>query len=77
MSRIFLITLCLTIVALPAFSQSPAAAHALVVKKSKFMLDVTLGDSVIKTLPIALGKNPGDKQKRGDNRTPEGKFTIV
>jgi len=77
MSRILATILSLTISALPAMSQSPAKAQELVVRKSEFRLDVMIGDSVAKSFLIALGKNPGDKQRRGDTRTPEGKFSIM
>ena len=77
MFHILVIVLSFAVFPLPLSSQSPANPYELVVRKSKFRLDVMIGDSLIKTLPIALGKNPGDKIKRGDNRTPEGKFTIV
>lgn len=77
MLRFLSIISSLTILALPVFSQAQLKAQELVVRKSEFRLDVMIGDSVMKTFPIALGKNPGDKKKRGDNRTPEGKFRIV
>jgi murein L,D-transpeptidase YafK len=48
----------------------------LVVKKDRKMYLYKEG-KVQQTIPISLGKNPiGHKQKRGDNRTPEGDFFI-
>ena len=36
------------------------------------------GETVVKTYRISLGKNPmGAKVKSGDNKTPEGEYTIV
>jgi len=58
-------------------SYSRAQSVELIIKKSTFTLDVIAGDSVMRSFRIALGKNAGDKQRRGDNRTPEGTFTIV
>ena len=35
------------------------------------------GDEIVKTYKISLGKNPvGTKVKSGDNKTPEGNYTI-
>lgn len=49
----------------------------IVVDKSDFELCLYSGDELIKAYPVSLGKDPvGDKEKRGDNRTPEGGFYI-
>lgn len=50
---------------------------SIVVKKSLFTLFVYKEGALIKKYPVAVGKNPGDKKRRGDNRTPEGDFTIT
>ena len=47
------------------------------VNKSKFKLSLYKGSELIKEYPIAVGKNKGDKQYVGDNRTPVGNFKIV
>jgi len=48
----------------------------LVVKKERKMYLYKDGE-VQQTIPISLGKNPlGAKQKKGDNKTPEGEFFI-
>ena len=65
------------ILALPALTLSQVKAQELVLRKSEFILDVVIGDSAAKRFAIALGKNTGDKKKKGDCRTPEGKFRIV
>jgi len=49
----------------------------IVVVKHKFELYLYEGTNLIKTYPVAVGRNPGDKQKIGDYRTPEGNFYIV
>lgn len=59
--------------ALPVLAAEPV--H-LVVTKSAFTLEIFQGDRLLETFNIAVGKNPGDKQAVGDNRTPEGDFTI-
>ncbi len=45
--------------------------------KHEFKLYLFDGTNMIKEYPIAVGKNPGDKQKEGDKRTPEGNFYII
>jgi len=48
----------------------------LVVKKDRKMYLYKDG-KVQQAIPVSLGKNPiGHKQKKGDNRTPEGEFFI-
>jgi len=46
---------------------------------SKLDMTLTLLDAdgqVVVTYPIACGKNKGHKHKKGDMRTPEGKFSL-
>ncbi len=46
---------------------------------SKVDMTLTLLDAqgkVVVTYPMACGKNKGHKQKKGDMRTPEGKFSL-
>ena len=47
------------------------------INKSEYTLSLFKGDELVKIYPIAVGKNPGDKQRVGDNRTPTGNFKIV
>ncbi len=48
-----------------------------VVRKKERRLLLYAGDALIKSYPIALGKNPiGQKQREGDSRTPEGVYTL-
>jgi murein L,D-transpeptidase YafK len=56
---------------------APAAADSLVLQKSRRQLVLFYHGSVVRTYYVALGRNPiGDKQRIGDNRTPEGLFFI-
>ncbi len=50
----------------------------IVVLKSERKMQVYSGDGILlKTYRIALGKNPvGAKHQEGDNKTPEGHYTI-
>ncbi len=47
------------------------------INKSAYELMLFKGDELVKVYGIAIGKNPGDKQRVGDNRTPTGDFRIV
>ena len=49
----------------------------LVVKKSAGTLELFDGQRLVKTYPCISGTHPGDKQKEGDRRTPEGTYRIV
>lgn len=51
--------------------------YRIFVSKSNYTLSLFKGDELVKEYPVAVGKNPGDKQRRGDNRTPTGNFKIV
>jgi murein L,D-transpeptidase YafK len=54
-----------------------AVVDKLIVYKSKRKMQAYSGSKLLKTYSIALGKNPvGHKQYEGDNRTPEGTYTI-
>lgn len=52
-------------------------ADKIVVKKSQRRLYLMRGDKPFRTYRISLGSRPvGDKVRRGDNRTPEGRYYI-
>lgn len=56
---------------------APAAADSLVLNKSRRELVVYYHGSPVHVYYVALGRNPvGDKERIGDNRTPEGLFYI-
>ncbi len=44
--------------------------------KSEYTLYVMKGDETIRKYPVAVGRNPGQKERSGDNRTPEGSFEV-
>jgi lipoprotein-anchoring transpeptidase ErfK/SrfK len=46
------------------------------VVKSSHTLYLYEGDKIIMTAIVAVGENPGDKQRAGDRRTPEGEFVV-
>ncbi|MGA2141801.1 MAG: L,D-transpeptidase [Brevinematales bacterium] len=49
----------------------------IVVVKHEYKLYVYKGTDLVKEYQVAIGKNPGDKVRFGDKRTPEGNFYIV
>ena len=51
--------------------------YRIMINKSSYTLSLYKGDELIKQYPVAVGKNRGDKQRVGDNRTPTGDFKIV
>lgn len=49
----------------------------LVVHKSERRLEAYSKGELVKSYSVSLGKTPvGDKQHEGDNKTPEGRYTI-
>jgi len=44
--------------------------------KSTYSLHLYKGNQLVKTYPIAMGENPGNKERVGDRRTPEGDFSV-
>ena len=51
-------------------------ARYIVVSKQRLVLSVVEGSDTVFQAPVGCGKNMGNKQKRGDNRTPEGTFHV-
>lgn len=51
--------------------------YRILISKSKYTLSLLKGTELVKTYPVAVGRNKGDKQRVGDNRTPVGNFKIV
>lgn len=52
-------------------------ADSIVVEKQKRTLTLFAGGFAVRQYKVALGKEPvGDKQRIGDNRTPEGVYRI-
>lgn len=62
--------------------QSPPAPAVeaplrILVHKSSRTLALYSGDRLLKSYPVALGKDPsGPKRKEGDGRTPEGEYYV-
>ena len=46
------------------------------VSKSGYKLYLYRGRDVEKAYEVAVGRNPGDKERVGDNKTPNGTFTV-
>jgi lipoprotein-anchoring transpeptidase ErfK/SrfK len=46
------------------------------VNKGHYTLYLYRGNEIERFYGVAVGKNPGNKEKAGDNRTPNGVFTI-
>lgn len=57
--------------------QATTFADLIVVEKAKRKITLYAKKKIIKTYRIALGGSPvGDKEREGDSRTPEGRYTI-
>jgi murein L,D-transpeptidase YafK len=60
-----------------SYENIQSKADLVVVKKSIKKLYLLSDTKIIKEFDIALGANPkGDKEKEGDERTPEGNYTL-
>lgn len=61
----------------PHTPYSTQYADRVVVEKSKRTMTLLQSGKVLKTYNVALGQNPvGHKQEQGDQRTPEGVYTV-
>lgn len=61
----------------PPLPPSPPQADKVVVQKAERQLLLMNEGHVFARYPIALGSNPlGHKRKRGDGRTPEGRYVL-
>jgi hypothetical protein len=62
---------------LPGGRPPAPGALALVVHKAKRRLDLLVDGRLVKSYLVNLGLSPlGDKERRGDNRTPEGDLFV-
>ena len=59
------------------FNMPDDGRYRIFVRKSEYKLWLLNGNDIVQEYSIATGKNPGDKQRVGDNRTPVGNFRIV
>jgi lipoprotein-anchoring transpeptidase ErfK/SrfK len=58
-------------------SKKDGKTDAILVSKQDLKLRmINYHDTAMLTFPIATGRNPGDKKKSGDKKTPEGVFTV-
>ncbi len=65
-----------TITALPEGFGAVPGGIWIAVDKGDFKIRLCEGARVLKEYPIGIGANPGNKEKSGDKRTPEGRFSI-
>ncbi|MGR5145754.1 L,D-transpeptidase family protein [Photobacterium alginatilyticum] len=76
MKKLLFILLVVASQSAMAFSDRPIADMVLV-KKAERKMFLIKNDTIFREYNISLGKQPvGHKQKRGDNRTPEGLYTL-
>lgn len=58
-------------------TRAALAADSIVVEKAAHRLTLFRAGAPVRSYFVALGRNPrGDKERRGDGRTPEGLFRI-
>lgn len=68
---------CLLLLTAATSTADALMADHIVVEKSKRMMKLMAGDSVLRYYRISLGKAPkGPKQREGDLKTPEGVYYI-
>ena len=72
----FLVLLVLAVTS-PTFASGVGAVDKVLIEKKARRLTLFSKGQAIKAYKVALGRNPdGPKEKEGDNRTPEGTYTI-
>ncbi|MDR3226481.1 MAG: L,D-transpeptidase [Prevotellaceae bacterium] len=72
MKKIFMLAIA-TIITFNVFAQD---SFIVISKQDMKLRRYSLTGNVLEEYPIACGRNYGNKKKRGDNKTPEGVFTI-
>jgi murein L,D-transpeptidase YafK len=61
----------------PASANGPSVVDRVVVDKSDRQLYLMHGQRIVRVYPVSLGRNPtGHKVRRGDQRTPEGRYLL-
>ncbi|WKJ90346.1 L,D-transpeptidase family protein [Methylomonas montana] len=69
-------TTAIFLIAIPVLSHAEFA-DLITISKSEKVLYLQKQGRVFAAYPVAFGRNPiGHKEKQGDNRTPEGAYTI-
>ena len=46
------------------------------ISKGDYTLSLYRGNELVKNYSVAVGRNPGNKRRIGDNRTPVGQFRV-
>lgn len=64
------------LVLLPMVQNAQNPPVRIIIEKSKYTLSVFREDSLLIKYQIAIGQNPGNKQRVGDKKTPVGEFTV-
>ena len=54
----------------------PTPPYLVISKQDMTLSIIGKGGTIIETFPIACAINKGNKQRRGDNKTPEGTFKV-
>jgi len=64
-------------ITLPGLGHAVQKAGAVLVKKSEKKMYLLSGTQVLRAFDVVFGANPrGHKMQEGDERTPEGKYTL-
>src|SRR5262245_24666573 len=59
-------------------SAPPRAPHVLQIYKAERRMVLEVGGQSVRSFRVGLGGSPsGDKQRQGDERTPEGEFYVA
>lgn len=66
----------MAICAVAPANKTQTAADSVVIDKQTMTLTAWRGGSPVASFGVAVGRNPGNKVKPGDMRTPEGRFKI-
>jgi murein L,D-transpeptidase YafK len=63
-------------VASAAYASGTIHADKVVVIKDEKLLLLLRNGKILKSYRVSIGRNPGRRVRRGDNRTPEGRYVI-
>ena len=63
-------------VSFTAHASGTILADKVVVIKGEKLLLLLHNGKILKSYKVSIGKNPGRRVRRGDNRTPEGNYVI-
>lgn len=61
---------------LPVPEPGSARDYWIRISKGDYTLSLYRGDELVRTYSVAVGKNPGNKRRAGDHRTPVGTFRV-